>query len=74
MELHERHRSGHPFPQGIAAGALDQVSGVGAVGQRDDAQLELAPVGHLGGAEHRVLAGTVGVEAQHEHLGQALEL
>ena len=44
--------------------------------QRNDAQLQLAaaPLGEPRRAEHRVLAGAVGVEAQVEHLDDPLEL
>ena len=74
MELHERNRGRHAFAQRIGARALDQLGRIGPFGQWHDPELQVSVVGQLGGAEHRVLAGAVGVEAQDEHLGEALEL
>ena len=84
VSLRSRIRSTWNFTNGTEAstrsrsastpGALDQLGRIGSFGQRDDSQLQVPVVGDLGGAKHRLLAGAVGVETQHEHRRDALEL
>ena len=68
-ELSTRSRS-----SSAPALAQQQLGRVGPLGQRHDAQLELAPCRQPLGPQHRLLTGAVGVEAQLEHGHDPLEL
>ena len=74
LEDDERRRSLDQRSQRVGAVALDQVGGIGALGQRHDAQLELARLRQPRRAQHRLLPRPVGVQAQLEHADDALEL
>jgi hypothetical protein len=74
VEHDERDGGLHQASQCVGPVALDQLGGVGALGQRDNAQLQLGFGRQPGRAEHRLLPGAVGVEAQHEHPDDSLEL
>ena len=75
LEDDERDRGLDLAAQRVRPLALDQLSRVGPRREWDDAELELARGRRARGAQHRVLAGAVGVEAQLEHLRHdALEL
>ena len=73
-EAHERDGLRDARLHRLAALALHELGGVLALGQRHDAQLELAPGGHLRGAQHRLLAGAVGIQRKLHDRRQAREL
>ena len=67
VEDDERRRLLDARAEGVGTVSLDQVGWIGAFRQRYHAELELTPGGQPGGAEHRVLTRSVGVETELEH-------
>ncbi len=65
-KAHERHRLLHGSLDRPRPLALHELGRVGPVGEGHDAQLQLAPSGETGRAQHRLLPGAVGVERQQD--------
>ena len=73
-KAHEGDRPADERAHRVGALALEEVGGIGAEWQLDHAQLELALGSQGGRAQHRLLAGAVGIERQEHGRRHAREL
>ena len=67
LELRDGERAVEQGAERVGAVLGHQLGGVATLRQADDEQLEVAILGHPPGAQHRLLAGAIGVEREVGH-------